>query len=173
MKQITIREALRTDLPRISEIENSCFVQGVAYSLDKLTEEYKMSSDRWYVVEDETHVIGYLWSELWVVESDMSLPELLATSKHNPDGDMLYIANIAVAPEARGYSIGKMMTNFMLADLPKVRNVILAVSEVNKYAIAIYRKLGFHMVTRIEEYYEPTNGPKEAAYVMMRLGEKK
>lgn len=164
---MTIRKATPEDLPAISAIENVCFPPGISYPLEKLTKEYNASAGRWYVTEIDNKIMGYFWSELWLIRAQASLQEIMETCTHQEDGNVLYIANIAVLPEFRGRNIGKQMTEYMLQELPNVTHAILAVSEENKAAYDIYTSLGFVTLGVLEDYYWPKEKLSEAARIMV------
>lgn len=85
-------------------------------------------------------------------------------------GGELQIENLAVAPEARGRSIGTQLVQSMLlkhgisAASPD-SSCFLEVKEGNSAAQAMYQKLGFRVVGRRKNFY-----PDGSAAVLMQLG---
>lgn len=85
-------------------------------------------------------------------------------------GGELQIENLAVAPEARGRSVGTQLVQSMLlkhgisAASPD-SSCLLEVKEGNSAAQAMYHKLGFRVVGRRKNFY--TDG---SAAVLMQLG---
>jgi ribosomal-protein-alanine N-acetyltransferase len=81
--------------------------------------------------------------------------------------DECHIANVTVAPEARGRSVGEFLVEGILADAHR-RGAIRATLEVrisNAAAIGLYEKCGFTSVAMRRKYY-PDNG--EDALVMWK-----
>jgi [ribosomal protein S18]-alanine N-acetyltransferase len=74
------------------------------------------------------------------------------------EGELL---NLAVAPGARRKGVGKALVAEFLEQFPG--GAYLEVRESNVAALALYKSLGFKVVTRRPEYYE---NPAEAAIVM-------
>jgi len=165
---IQILKATREDLPRITEVEKLCFSEGIAYSLEKLTEKFDKSNGRFYIVYMFDAVVSYFWTELWKEDSSKNLYDFVKKSEHSDsNNDVLYIANVCVVPNFRGHGIAKECMKFMLKELPKVRYAILAVDSDNLAAIHIYEKLGFVTVKTIDNYYSPNNKPTKSANIMV------
>lgn len=80
------------------------------------------------------------------------------------------ILTIAVAPDWQGYGLGRKLMDAVLAKAhgERIESVFLEVDEINKPAIALYRKLGFFQVGGRPEYYRDRSGRKSAALVMRR-----
>ncbi|MHA6205006.1 GNAT family N-acetyltransferase [Dyella soli] len=64
-----------------------------------------------------------------------------------PDGDMHYLAHLAVAPELRGRGIGHALIEQLLATARQAgrRRLVLDVAASNPLAEALYRRAGFRL----------------------------
>ncbi|WP_267226343.1 GNAT family N-acetyltransferase [Dyella silvae] len=65
-----------------------------------------------------------------------------------PDGDMHYLAHLAVAPELRGQGIGRALIDQLMSTARAVgrHRVVLDVAASNPRAEALYRRTGFQVV---------------------------
>lgn len=80
------------------------------------------------------------------------------------------ILTIAVAPDWQGHGLGRKLMDAVLskAHRDRVESVFLEVDEINKPAIALYRRLGFFQVGGRPDYYRDAAGRATAALVMRR-----
>ena len=75
------------------------------------------------------------------------------------------IADVAVAPDARGRGVARALLDQMIADMVAegVRALYLEVRESNLSAQLFFKKMGFKAVLVLRSHYDDTD---EAAYVM-------
>jgi len=142
---VVIRAPVRDDAGRLFQIERACFPDPwPAHSFVELCDGSR--PDCW-VAERAGSVIGY-----WVGRRIDDEAEL---------------ANLAVAPEARGQGIGRLLLDdFIKAVGGYARTrIFLEVRESNAPAIALYRTFGFAEIARRKAYYSK---PVEDALVMAR-----
>ncbi len=66
-----------------------------------------------------------------------------------PDGDMHYLAHLAVVPELRGRGIGRALIDALIGTAREAgrRRVVLDVAASNPRAEALYRRAGFKVVS--------------------------
>lgn len=153
--KILIRPASESDLSTIYRIEKSCFPKWVAYPPKKLKSKFDSCPDRFFITELNDKPVGYFWTELWD-NFDHGKGNLwnMKNHSHVDDGHILYIANVSVLKEARGYGLGKLMMRFMMSDIgKKARYSILAVSPEFESAFKIYQELGYKVFAEESNYY--------------------
>lgn len=144
MNSVEIRELLESDLDKVMEIENLCFISPWKQE-DILRElkENKFSNLLVAVINNE--VVGYV--DYWVTF------------------DSATICQIAVHPNYQRMSIGSTLLNEVFKDCyaKRVINITLEVRESNIKGISFYKKNGFVPYLTKEAYY--TNG-ENALYMM-------
>lgn len=171
INKLEYRKYADGDFDDLYLLETKCFPPGVAYSRDLLKYSFKGAAGRvWLVLYNES-VIGYYWSEIWNIPITDNFTTYLKSCEHDPLGNSLYIANIAVDPQYRGNGIGKGMILRMLTEMQGKDSIlysILVVSEKNVSAYSIYHSLGYESVQKIRNYYQPINSDPETALVMIK-----
>lgn len=101
-------------------------------------------------------------AELWVVEEGEGIVAYGVLWCILDQGEL---ANIAVAPEARGRGLGsRLLDHFIeVARGRGVGRLFLEVRESNQVALRLYASRGFHRIGRRRGYYER---PREDALVL-------
>lgn len=143
---VVLRPARHDDITRIAEIEDASF------------------SDPW----SPAAFAGYLSESnvgralVTIAEADGELAGYSIILFAPPDADL---ANIAVAPAARGRGIGRLLLDRTLAvaNTVGVRRVFLEVRVSNDTALRMYKAAGFSETGRRRRYYRD---PVEDAVVM-------
>ena len=135
-KEIVVRQAVITDLDRITDIENICFGED-RFSRKQFRYLIARSKGIFYVIEHEGNVIAYI-----------SLLSNVRT--HN-----LRIYSVAVHPDARGKRLGQLLMDKTLefARSHQLQKITLEVKVTNEAAIGLYQKNGFEHVHIISNYY--------------------
>jgi len=144
-----VRLLRSSDLPRVMEIEQTSFTTPWS---EKTFEGLlrRTDTDLLGAVRDD-RLIGY--AVAWTVAGQSEL------------------GNVAVAPEARGLGIGRLLVSAVVQRLRfrHVSDVFLEVRESNEVARTLYDTAGFTIVGRRRAYYSQ---PTEDALVMrLTLGE--
>ncbi|HEU4454249.1 MAG TPA: ribosomal protein S18-alanine N-acetyltransferase [Longimicrobium sp.] len=139
----SIRAMREADLPRVLEVEVSCF--SVPWKEATFTSLMRRTDTDLYVAEDAGGIIGY--AACWTVI------------------DQSELGNVAVAPEARGRGAGGALVDVVVERVKErgARECFLEVRESNLVAQGIYRERGFVVVGRRRSYYAQ---PTEDALVM-------
>jgi len=143
---LQFRDAHPHDLPRILEIETEAY--GVPWSLASMQALIGQNGIRFLVAESpgaEGGILGYA-----VLRSAADEGEL---------------ANLAVAPEARGKGIGGSLLDHLIraAWASRIAAIFLEVRSSNEPALSLYRSRGFRQVGVREQYYDR---PREDAWVL-------
>ena len=131
-----IRRAGAPDLGEIVRIEQACFGAD-AFSRRQLSYLIRLARGACLVAVVSGKIAGYI--------------SLLA----RPRIANLRIYSVAVAPQARGLGIGQTLLDSAVeyAREQNAREISLEVSVANSAALALYRKNGFAVVSRIPGYY--------------------
>jgi [ribosomal protein S18]-alanine N-acetyltransferase len=138
-----IRLLRGTDLPRVIEIEEQCF-----------STPWRESTFRSLLRRLDTDMIGAVQGE-----------RLVGYAVAWTVVDQSELGNVAVAPEARGTGIGRLLVRAMVERLRYrgTAECFLEVRESNQVAQALYRSYGFELVGHRRAYY---SDPTEDALVM-------
>ena len=147
MQRIEVRDMLDSDLNRVMEIEDSCFV--APWKLEDLKRELhdNVLANLWVVTIDE-YVVGF--SNYWQTF------------------DSGTICQIAIDKRYQHQKLGSKLMDEILRDayIKKVKTLTLEVRESNKNAINFYLKHGFKIVLCKERYY--SNG-ENAIYMIKEV----
>ena len=144
MYQVEIRDLLESDLDRVMEIENLCFV--APWKRDDILRELNNNEfANLYVATINNVVVGYV--DFWITF------------------DSATICQIAVHPDYQRQSIGSSLLDEVLKECyaKRVFNITLEVRETNEKGISFYKKHGFIPFLTKPQYY--SNG-ENAIYMI-------
>jgi ribosomal-protein-alanine N-acetyltransferase len=133
---ISIRRARHDDVPSILRIEKKSFGRD-AWDREQFLDYIAGTASSVFLVATIDHmIVGYA---------------LAFHSKTRADID-----SIAVTPASRGRGVAAALLKRAIRLLRQrgFKTVSLSVRPENKAAMQLYRKLGFHRVRRVSEYYE-------------------
>lgn len=133
MRDYTISLMNRTHVPSVAALEKLCF--SAPWSENSIASELDNELSLWLVALDGEQVLGYVGSQCVMDEADMM--------------------NLAVAPQARRYGLGRSLV-LALVDALRIRGIrslTLEVRASNEAAKALYAGLGFSEVGRRPKYY--------------------
>ena len=141
-----VGNADETMLPEIEAIEQACF--SVPWTRAQLAAQLDENRHVFLAAVRDGHVLGYV-GMMYVLDEG-------------------YIANVAVAPEARRQGIGRALISALLqrADELELSFVTLEVRPSNTAAVALYSAFGFEPVGRRKNYYDK---PSEDALLMTKF----
>ena len=145
MCPVEIRDLVESDLDKVMEIENLCFIS--PWKKDDILRELKGNEfSNLLVAEINGNVVGYV--DFWITF------------------DSATICQIAVHPDYQRQAIGSALLEEVLKECyaKKVLTITLEVRESNSKGINFYTKHGFNQFLVKPNYY--TNG--ENAIYMMR-----
>ena len=142
---ISVRDVLESDLPRIAEIEKRCF--STPWSENAFASQITANSV-FKILTVDGEIVGYAVIDTQVL----------------PESELF---NIAVDPEHRGKGFSKLLMDAALADVIQrgAETVLLEVRASNAAAIGLYEKYGFKQNGVRKGYYSQ---PKEDAVLMCR-----
>ncbi len=143
MSSFLIEKMAQCHVDDVAKIEKACF--STPWSENALSEELTNTFARFFVLEEDGQVVGYIGA-------------------HNVLGEV-YITNVAVFPKGRGKGYGKALVKFLINEMKKENAdfVTLEVRKSNETAISLYEKAGFQIVGSRKDFYEQ---PKEDALLM-------
>ena len=138
---VVIRLAETRDLPSMLEIERASFSD--PWTSDAFESAFALHRMRLFVAEEQA------------AEGRGDAPTLVGYVVALLLGDEAEIADLAVAPMARGRGIGRVLLDRTLRDLSErgVGAIFLEVRESNSAARALYDSRGFVAVGRRRGYY--------------------
>lgn len=154
VESVTVRRAEERDVPRVLEIERVSFVDpwtGEAFRSSLILPHLR------FLVADADPAAGGAGGAAGVVGYVLAMVM-------GPEGE---IADIAVAPEARGRGVGGVLLDHVtsLVAGEGVRTMYLEVRESNEAARRLYDSRAFRLVGRRRQYYQQ---PAEDALVLRR-----
>lgn len=131
---VKIRKVEITEIQEIFEIDKKEF-EPMNYPLFVLKQYYDLFSDLFLVAENETNdILGYIIGGI------------------NTDNNEGWVLSVATKTAYRGHGIGTQLCEALLNKF-RVNCVLLTVHPDNFGAIHIYKKLGFKISERKENYY--------------------
>lgn len=142
-----IRAFQPSDLPQLSQIDQTCFPPGVAYSREELAAFIAHRSSRTWVAEEDGRIIGFV----------------VATREPARVG---HIITIDVLKDSRRQGAGTELMNAAenWARKARIQLIYLETAEDNLGAHAFYESRLYRKVEKIERYY----GNGQAAWVMVK-----
>ncbi len=105
-----------------------------------------------WVLEDQTHIVGYAIVMLAVDEA--------------------HLLNMAVAPAQRQQGIGRWFLSNLISTLTlnhPVERMLLEVRKSNRIAIHLYKALGFKQISTRANYYPTATGREDAILFALSL----
>jgi len=135
---VRIRKAHLDDLPRVQTLDASVFKE-LAYQPFILRQLFDLHAPGWVVAENANELIGY----------SLIAPDF--------DRDTAWLLALGVRSDCRGKSIGEALLQGSLKSLQRVdvKHVTLTVAPDNEPAITLYRKTGFTVKERQQDYLGP------------------
>ena len=129
------------DFPRLLEIDQSCFIEGIAYSKEEMRYFVGMPTAISLVGLQDQEIIGF-------VIADRFRPRRASRS-------MGKIITIDVAPEAQHSGMGTLLMSSAEAELKQAGcdYVSLEVAVDNEPALRFYKKYGYAVLKTLPRYY--------------------
>ena len=176
-----IRNAQKSDLDKIMQIENESFIPEISENREVFEKRLQFFQKGFLVFEDSSssEVFGYFSSELW-----KSFPKDFSSFKIGHDiedffferGKNLYISSFAILKKMRGKGIGKKLfqdsldfiENLLKDDGILLEKKILLVNETWLSARHIYENSGFEISFTIEGAFANSFGKTDSGIVMVK-----
>jgi len=148
MEKLKVREAKRTDIEKMAELDKICF--SMPWSLADFQTEILRNKLAFYLVcTNDSELLGY--AGLWAIK---------------PEG---HITNVAVSPGYRRRGIGSRLIEDLLEQSHErfgLTEYTLEVRISNVEAVRLYSRFGFKYAGRRKGYYTDTN---EDALLLWRI----
>jgi ribosomal-protein-alanine N-acetyltransferase len=137
----TVRPYRCGDFKRLLEIDQSCFVEGIAYSEEELRYFLSMPTAISLVGMDGEKILGF-------IIADRFRPRRASRSVGK-------IITIDVMPEAQHSGAGSLLMKAAEAELKEkgCDYVSLEVAVDNQQALSFYKKLGYSVLKVLPRYY--------------------
>ena len=138
---LTLRRYQPRDFPRLLEIDQSCFVEGIAYSPAEMRYFLGMPTSLSLVGLQHDTIMGF-------VIADRFRPRRASRS-------MGKIITIDVAPQAQHSGLGTLLMSSTEAELKQAGcdYVSLEVAVDNEPALRFYKKHGYSVLKTLPRYY--------------------
>lgn len=138
---MNFRNAVKSDLPVIHTIENICFSNNQAASLETLSERIKTYPNHFWVLEIENEVVGFING--MVTNNETITDEMFSNvNLHTENGKWQSVFGLAVLPGHRKSGYAGKMIDFLIKQSKeqKKTGIILTCKE---YLVSYYKKFGF------------------------------
>lgn len=137
----TLRSYTPHDFPRLLEIDQSCFVEGIAYSEDEMAYFLNMPSAIALVAEVRSEIQGFVIAD-----------------KFRPRRSTRFtgrVITIDVVQSAQGTGVGELLMQGAEAELKRAGCdlVCLEVAVDNIRALRFYKKHGYTVLKTLPRYY--------------------
>lgn len=174
---ISIREAVPDDLGAIMRIEAEAFHTTIMESRETFEARIKVFPRGCLMLADAVNMpIGYITSEIWKYRQSIDNADFLLghsiKDMHDPNGEELYISSMGILKSERGNRFGGLLVNALteklLKEYPKIKSVILLVSEKWEKAYKTYKKNGFEEISLINDFFIHENGQSSNGIVMRK-----
>lgn len=134
-----IREFRKADFRRLWEIDQACFVSGIAYSQEELAYYMTRRTAFTLVAEQDKDIIGFL----------------VGQSVRVRGGQIGHIVTIDILPDARRSGLGTELMKLAEKRLAGggCARISLEVAVDNAGAIAFYQRHGYSIARTIPRYY--------------------
>lgn len=141
---MAIRKFKYEDLEQVWKIAKESFEE--SYTLDFLLYLWQISPNSFLVAEKNGKIVGFV----------------IAIKQSNNE---LRILMLAVDKNFRRQGIGTSLLRELLFRFPEIRRIYLEVKVSNKEAIKFYKKNGFKIKDKIEDFYSDGS----PAYIMEKI----
>ncbi len=138
---LQVRKYQRADFERLLEIDQSCFIEGIAYSEQELRYFLAMPTAISLVGADDENILGF-------IIADRFRPRRASRSVGK-------IITIDVAPEAQHIGLGTLLMNSAEQELKQAGcdYVSLEVAVDNDPALKFYKKHDYSVLKVLPRYY--------------------
>jgi ribosomal protein S18 acetylase RimI-like enzyme len=138
---LSVRQYQPADFPRLLEIDQSCFVEGIAYSKEEMCYFLGMPTALSLVGLQDDEIVGF-------VIADRFRPRRASRSVGK-------IITIDVAPQAQHSGLGTLLMSAAEAELKQAGcdYVSLEVAVDNEPALRFYKKHGYAVLKVLPRYY--------------------
>ena len=138
---LTVRKYQSGDFKRLLEIDQSCFVEGIAYSEEEMNYFLTMPTAIALVGIDKDKILGF-------IIADRFRPRRASRSLGK-------IITIDVVPNAHRGGVGTLLMNAAEAELKQSGSdyVSLEVAVDNQPALSFYKKHGYSVLKVLPRYY--------------------
>lgn len=148
MAEVIIRAAVRTDLPRLTEIINHYIVNTpITFDIDPYSIEGRT---RWF----EEHTEGARYRMVVAVEEETVMGWACSGRFRTKAAyDTTVESSVYCAPEATGRGIGSMLYNALFEAIANedINRVVAGVTMPNDASIALHQRFGFRPVGTFSE----------------------
>ena len=138
---VTLRRYKEEDFARLMEIDEACFVEGIAYPEDEMRYFLDRRSTIVLIAEDKGRIQGFVIADRF--------------KSRRVSHSMGRIITIDVAPEAQEVGIGSLLLASVEQELKRVEcdYVSLEVAVDNSKAMRFYKKHGYSVLKVLPRYY--------------------
>lgn len=158
-----VRPIRDDDWEAIVTIENAAYTELPPESMETLQSRVLLSPETCFVaVNEDNTVLGYCLAHRWVPDGAPALHEILCAL---PESKNLYLHDLAVAPDAQGTGVARLICRELLALAGQKRFLSLTLVSVQNSA-SFWRKFGFVEVPTIKLSPSYT---ENAVFMMLKL----
>ena len=139
----TIRQATHEDVLRISEIEQTCFPEAEAATLQSFQERFAVFPECFFVLEGDESIVGHING---CITDSPELPDKLLENAHlhKADGKYQTIFGLAIIPEFQHLGYASLLLQHFI-DISRKRGLHGVVLTCKEHLVEFYAKFGFQL----------------------------
>ena len=150
-----------SDLDSIMALEAVGFASGIREEHEVFLRRVEVFPSGFILLKINDETAGYLSSEIWPFREPFEsrwfeLGHDIST-RHEADGNELYVSSMTILPQLRGTGLGKLLFVEALTrlkkDFPTLTSCILVVNETWRNARKIYDGAEFHQIGSLPQFF--------------------
>lgn len=138
---LNIRNVKMDDLQEVVDVENLCFIDTEAATIEAFIKRIQYTSDSFFVAEEDGVIVGIVNGP--VIEKEFITDDLFSESKENPSsGGHQSVLGLAVSPQYQGRGIASSLLTHLEKEAKGKNRETVTLTCKERY-VPFYEKLGY------------------------------